>query len=114
MLHHIALPQNSAENCGILFNDRGIGNHIDHSVHAVFHCVLQGEGKRRNGFSAAGGNRQRIHAPGLRSSVQALPQDVAAVSIQFRFAGEPRLDIGIQPIQQHRQRVISVSQLVLL
>ena len=45
---------------------------------------------------------------------QALPQDVAAVSIQFRFAGEPRTDIGIQPIQQHRQRVISVSQLVLL
>ena len=107
MLHNIVISQYLPEYSRVLLYDGGVGDHINNSVHAVLHRVLQSKSQRRNGFPTAGGHGQRVDASGPGGFLQTLRQNGTALPIEGRISRKPRRDIGIQPPQQYRQRVIT-------
>ena len=72
VLYHVCFPQNVPEYPGVLLDDGGVGDHIDHPVQALGDGVVQGKGQGGNGFSAPCGNGQAIKPPGLRCLFDAL------------------------------------------
>ena len=85
MLQNVFRPQNLRKDLGVLFNNAGIGDHINDSFHAVTNGVGQGKGQRRYGFPTARGNRQGEQAFFFFPALQAAPQNVAPFGAQLVF-----------------------------
>ena len=58
VFQHQVLSQNGTEGLCGLFNDRGVGDHIDHAAQAVCFGVCQSKGEGGDGFTASGGDSQ--------------------------------------------------------
>ena len=100
VLQHVAVAQNIPEYLGVLLDDGGIGNNVDHPPHPVGHDVAQGKGQGCHSLPATGGNRQGVYALGLVAGLQAGVQNFAAQAVQFRFRILPWRDMGFQPGQK--------------
>ena len=97
MLQHVLLPQNIPKNGGVLVDDGGVRNDIDHTLHPVFLCVAQGKGQRGHRFPAAGGHGQGVYPPGLTALLHAGVQNLAPQPIQLCFRLLPGRDMFLQP-----------------
>ena len=85
MLQNVFRPQNLRKDLCVLFNNAGVGDHVNDPFHAVTNGVGQGKGQRRYGFPTARGNRQGEQAFFLFPALQAAPQNVAPFGAQLVF-----------------------------
>ena len=109
MLHNVGISQYVSEYLGILLDDGGIGNDVNHTLHAVFNGVLQPKCQRGYGFSTTGGHRQRVDASGAAGLAQAGRKNGTSIPVQFCVPGEPGSNIVIQTAQKLWQRIIPAA-----
>ena len=96
MLQNVFRPQNLRKDLCVLFNNAGVGDHVNDPFHAVTNGVGQGKGQRRNRLAAARGNRQRIKPLLPFSSLQTTPQNGASLGAQLVFGFfQPRGYMGL-------------------
>ena len=109
MLYNVGFSQYVPEYLGVLLNDGGIGDDINHTFHAVFNGVLQPKCQRGYGFSTTGGHRQRVDASGAAGLAQAGRKNGTSIPVQFCVPGEPGSNIVIQTAQKLWQRIIPAA-----
>ena len=107
VLQHIAAPQNIPEHPGILVDDGGIWDDVNHPLHPMFRRMPQCKGQRRHRLSPTGGDGQCVNAFWLTSRLYTGVQYLTAQPIQLRPGLLPRLDIRLQPRQQRRDIIVS-------
>ena len=109
MLYNVGFSQYVPEYLGVLLNDGGIGNDVNHTFHAVFNGVFQPKRQRGYGFSTTGGHRQRVDASGAAGLAQAGRKNGTSIPVQFCVPGEPGGNIIIQSMQEIGQGIISAA-----
>ena len=107
VLQHIAAPQNIPEHLGVLVDDGGIRDDVDHPLHPMFHRMTQRKGQRRHRLSPTGRDGQRVKAFWLTPRFYTGVQYLTAQPVQLTPGLLPRLDIRLQPRQQRRDIIVS-------
>ena len=110
VLEDVVLPEDAAEYEGVLFDDGGVGNHIDDAPHAVLYGVPQRKGQRSDGLAAACEHGQRVDALLTRPGLRAVLQDPAAQAVQFSLGRVKTLDVPLQPLPERQQGIISSAR----
>ena len=100
VLQHIAVSQYIPKHGGVLLDDGGIGNNIDHSLHPVLHRMAQRKGHGGHRLSAPCRHGQSIDPSRSLACLHAGIQYLAAQSVQLRCRCLPRCNIRLQPCQQ--------------
>ena len=97
VFQHVFFAQNVTEYLGRLFDDRGVGNHIDDAGEVVCSGMGQGKGQRGHGFPASSGDCQREKAWFLcLPLVLAVLQDGTPKFIEGCFGWKPWSDIRLE------------------
>ena len=109
VLEDVVLPEDVPEYEGVLFDDGGVGNHIDDAPHVVPQGVPQRKGQRGQGLAAARGHGQRVDALLPRPGLRAVLQDPAAQAVQRTLGWIKALDVPLQSIPEHRQRIAAAA-----
>ncbi len=76
-----------AENPGVLLDDAGVGDDVDHPAKAMGQRVLEGEGQGGVGLAPAGGHGERKEPGRLGGPGQAGRQDGVALPVERRLPG---------------------------
>ena len=107
VFQYIAASQNIPEHLGVLVNDGGIRDDVDHPLHPVFRRMAQRKGQRRHRLSTAGRDGQCVNAFWFTACIQAGVQDLTAQPVQLCLGLLPWLDIRLQPCQQRGDIIVS-------
>ena len=82
MLQHIFAPQNAGKNLGVLVDDGGVGDDVNHALQPLRGSLCQCKRQRGHGLAAAGGYGQRVQPARLAlPGGKAGTQNVAAPCI---------------------------------
>ena len=99
VLQYHVLPQDLSKHRSGLFDDRGIGDHVNDTVFSRRFGMAQGKSQRGDGLAAACGNGQ-----GEKGACPCFPlrlagvQDRATDAVELPFGRIPSASIGIQPL----------------
>nr|WP_096399266.1 hypothetical protein [Candidatus Desulfovibrio trichonymphae] len=104
------------KNVGCLFNDAGIGDHIDDAAQSVFFSVFHGKRQRREGLAAARRHSEGKNALRRYSCITAIVQHFGPIFIDWQFCRACYLfrQMGVQPFVQQRQGRIAAALFISL
>jgi hypothetical protein len=91
-----------AEHGGVLLDDAGVGDDVDHPFEAMSERMLKGKGERRQSFAAAGRHREGEEARLLLRLLPAGGEDGGTLTVHQRVGGlcnevgEIRVELSLQ------------------